>query len=88
MLLDRATTVLPCLLDLSRPALDAFALATRLHVQLDAVHALRSFHKRGAGHAAGVGALRREKLEHWEQEFGYALCFLDVEVVLLSKDVR
>jgi hypothetical protein len=78
----------PDLLDLGRPALDAFALATDRHVDLGfALHSPRALEERVARHAAGVGALGGHQLEHGEEEVTDAAGLFHAEVVFLAQHV-
>lgn len=82
-----SSAVLPRLLHLSRPALDALALAADLNIKLDVLHALRALQETVIRHPARIGPLSRQKLEHGQQKLGYPLRLLDAEMILLPQHV-
>jgi hypothetical protein len=78
----------PDLLDLGRPALDAFALATDCDIDLGfALHSPSALEERVARHAAGVGALGGHQLEHGQEEVTDAAGLFHAEVVFLAQHV-
>jgi len=77
----------PSLLDFCCPSLDPFALATHLHLRLDALHAFGIRQERMISHAASIRPFARRELQHGKQEFGNSLGLLDAEVVLLPQHI-
>ena len=73
---------------LGRPAVDTLAAAADLEIiDAHAFHAGGVVEPEVAGHAAGVGALLGDQLEHGRQEVGDALVLVVLEVVLFPQHV-
>lgn len=75
--------------DFVRPPVYALAPGPNLQpLDPDPLHPRRVLQPDVARHAAGVGPLLRDELQHRHQKVGNALGFLLLEVVLLLQDIR
>lgn len=79
---------LPHLLDLRSPAFYALTLTAHFNIELGTLHTFRALRESVVRHAAGIGTLCRQKLEHGKQEVGYPFRLLHREVVLLPENIR
>lgn len=87
VLTTRPDALLPRLLDLRCPPLNAFALAAGVHLEFHSVHAFCIIQEPMTGHSSCIRPLNRQEFEHGQQELGDTLSLLDAEVILLAKDV-
>lgn len=79
---------LPLLLHLGRPAFDAFTFAANHDVQLHVFHSLGVGQESMVAHAPRIRPLVRNQVEHGKQEVAHFPTIFDIEMVLLSEDVR
>ncbi len=79
-------TFLP-FLNLTRPTLNPLTLTPDRNIEFQVLHPDRSLHKFVIAHAARVGALLGEKLQHGCQKPGDLVRLLHLEMILLLQHV-